>query len=146
MAVTHSGDDALTLLLIQPDPTLAEAYRLKLELDGYSVHVAADAVQALGEADTQKPDLIFLDVGSAALTGLELLIQLRSDMRTKDIPVVLLSGQPEEQMRAQGWELGSHECLLRMPTVGDAGLVGSPTSATSGLTGIPVTAGYRRST
>jgi DNA-binding response OmpR family regulator len=146
MAVTHSGDDALTLLLIQPDPGLAETYQLKLELDGYSVHVAADAAQALGEADTQKPDLIFLDVGSAALTGWELLVQLRSDVRTRDIPVVVLSGQPEEQMRAQGWELGSRECLLRMPVVRDAGAIGGQTTARNGLPGIPVAAGYRRST
>jgi DNA-binding response OmpR family regulator len=146
MAVTHSGDDALRLLLIQPDAALADIYRLKLELDGYTVQVAADAAQALGEVDTQKPDLIFLDVGATNVAGRDLLVQLRSDLRTKDIPVVVLSGQPEEQMRAQGWELGSHECLLRMPSVRDASPGAGATTAEDGLPGIPVAAGYRRST
>jgi CheY-like chemotaxis protein len=146
MAVTHSGDDALSLLLIQPDPTLAETYRLKLELDGYMVQVAADPEQALGEVDPQKLDLIFLDVGSASLTGSDMLAELRKDVRTRYIPVVVLSGQPEEQMRAQGWEFGSHECLLRMPTVRDPGAAGGPTTTGSHLAGIPVGAGYRRST
>jgi len=144
MAVTHSGDDSLRLLLIQADPNLAETYRLKLELDGYRVQVAADRAQALGEVDAHRPDLIFLDAGSASPAGWDLLVQLRSDVRTSDIPVVVLSGQPEEQMRAQGWELGTHECLLRMRSVHDAGAMGAPTKTGSGLPGVPAAAGYRR--
>jgi DNA-binding response OmpR family regulator len=144
MAVTHSGDDALRLLLIQPDHGMAETYRLKLELDGYRVQVAADHQQALGEIDTHRPDLIFLDAGSANQTGWDLLVQLRRDVRTRDIPVVVLSGQPEAQMRAQGWKLGAHECLLRMPTVRDTGAMGATTKTGSGLTGVSATAGHRR--
>jgi DNA-binding response OmpR family regulator len=145
MAVTHRGDDALRLLLIQ-EPTLAETYRLKLELDGYRVQVAADRAQAFGEVDTQKPDLIFLDVGSASLTGWELLVQLRRDVRTKDIPVVVLSGQPEEQMRAEGWELGSHECLLRMPTVRETGAMGGPARQGAAFQASAVVTSNRRPT
>jgi two-component system phosphate regulon response regulator PhoB len=144
MAVTHSDEEALTLLLIQPESTLAEMYRLKLELDGYDVQVASDRAQALGHLGAQLPDLIFLDVGTTNRAGWELLVQLRSDVRTTNIPVVILSGEPEDQLRARGWDLRAHEYLLRPPNVGGAGVMGQ--TARDSVPHVPVTAGSGRST
>ena len=144
MAVTRSGEESLSLLLIQPESTLAETYRLKLELDGYEVHVATDRAQALGHLASHLPDLIFLDIGTTNRAGWDLLVQLRSDVRTRDIPVVVLSGEPEDQLRARGWELRPHECLLRSPNMVGAGAIGE--TARDSLLHGPVTVGNGRST
>jgi len=144
MAVTHSDEEALTLLLIQPESTLAETYRLKLELDGYEVMVARDRAQALGHLDAQLPDLIFLDIGTTSRAGWDLLVQLRTDVRTTDIPVVILTGEPEDQLRARGWDLRSHECLLRPPNIGGAGAMGQ--TARDSVPNVPVYVGSGRST
>ena len=54
-------------------------YRLKLELDGYTVDVAGDGLAALEKARSTSPDIIFLDIRLPKLDGLGVLEALRGD-------------------------------------------------------------------
>src|SRR5437870_957212 len=70
--------DDISVLFVEDDASVAQMYRLKLELDGYSVDVAADGLVALEKARATHPDIIFLDIRLPKMDGLEVLEALRA--------------------------------------------------------------------
>ena len=91
-------------------------YRLKLELDGYSVDVAADGLVALEKARATHPDIIFLDIRLPKMDGLEVLEALRADTATAAIPVVILSNWNEKELVERGVKLGALDHLIKSQT------------------------------
>jgi CheY-like chemotaxis protein len=108
--------DEVKVLLVEDDVALAQMYRVKLERDGYTVQVAGDGEEALGQLDAELPDLIFLDVRLPRMGGLQFLERLRSSDRTKDIPVVIVSNYSEEELVSRGLQLGVLEYLIKSQT------------------------------
>jgi CheY-like chemotaxis protein len=111
----HESDD-VRVLLIEDDQALAQMYRVKLERDGYTVHVAGDGEEALGMIASAVPDLIFLDIRLPRMDGLAFLERLRGSARTKDIPVVIVSNYTEEELVSRGLQLGALEYLIKSQT------------------------------
>src|SRR6059036_3808532 len=91
-------------------------YRLKLELDGYTVDIAGDGLSALERARSQHPDIIFLDIRLPKLDGLAVLEQLRADAATAGIPVVILSNWNEKELVERGISLGALDHLIKSQT------------------------------
>lgn len=86
---------------------------MNLALAGYDVVEAADGFQALEQAKTAKPDLIFLDVLMPGMSGWEVLEKLRADEATATIPVVMLTALNSEDDQIRGWEGGVVEYLTK---------------------------------
>src|SRR5437016_12298544 len=84
-------DDDVRVLFIEDDQAVADMYKLKLELDGYSVTVAADGETGVDLALQDPPDMVFLDIRLPSMDGFQVLEVLRSDDRTRYVPVVILS-------------------------------------------------------
>jgi len=103
------------VLFVEDDASVAHMYRLKLELEGYDVALATDGEAALQLA-AQVPDIVFLDIRLPKLDGLTVLERMRQNLRTKDIPVVILSNYSEDQMVRRGLELGALEYLVKSRT------------------------------
>jgi two-component system response regulator len=87
---------------------------------GVAVSVVRDGAEALdclfgtGLYKTPyTPQLILLDMGLPKVSGLEVLRVIRSYARTRTIPVVMLSGSPEETKIAQGYELGVNSYVVK---------------------------------
>lgn len=91
-------------------------YRLKLELDGYTVDVAGDGLMALEKARAQQPDIIFLDIRLPKLDGMGVLEALRQDPTTERIPVVILSNWNEQELVERGVSLGALDHLIKSQT------------------------------
>ena len=98
--------DDVRVLIVEDDVSVAQMYRLKLELDGYTVDVAEDGLVALEKARTMHPDIIFLDIRLPKLDGLGVLEALRADATTASIPVVILSNWNEKELVERGVKLG----------------------------------------
>src|SRR5258706_8630777 len=94
--VSRAGRDRVRVLFVEDDPSVAQMYKLKLELDGYDVEVASDGEQALEVARRQAPDIIFLDIRLPKLDGFGVLEALREDPKTANVPVVILSNHSEK--------------------------------------------------
>jgi len=109
-------DDDVRVLFVEDDPAVAHMYKLKLELDGYAVDLAADGVQAVEMAVGNPPDLIFLDIRLPKMDGLGVLEALRSDERTRAVPVVILSNYSEHELVDRGLRLGALEYLVKSQT------------------------------
>ena len=109
-------EDDVRVLFVEDDPAVAQMYRLKLELDGYAVDVAADGLQAVEMAVGNPPDLIFLDIRLPKMDGMGVLEALRGDERTREVPVVILSNYTEHELVDRGLRLGALEYLVKSQT------------------------------
>jgi CheY-like chemotaxis protein len=112
----HAEPDDVRVLFVEDDASVAQMYRLKLELDGYEVDVAGDGVVALEKARASHPDIIFLDIRLPKLDGLGVLEALRKDAATRSIPVVILSNWNERELVERGIELGALDHLIKSQT------------------------------
>jgi serine phosphatase RsbU (regulator of sigma subunit) len=74
----------------------------------YTVKIATNGVKALELASTPPaPDLILLDVVMPGMDGYEVCVHLKSDLATKEIPVIFLTGQTEITEETRGFEAGA---------------------------------------
>jgi DNA-binding response OmpR family regulator len=115
-AVSEVTDDEVRVLFIEDDPAVAEMYKLKLELDGYTVTVARDGEEGLRMATDTPPDIIFLDTRLPKMDGFAVLERLRASDRTKDVPVIILSNYGERELVDRGLKLGALEYLIKSQT------------------------------
>ena len=90
---------AASILLVEDDPMLRQAFRLLLEDAGYDVREAGTAEQALTAVATRAPELVLLDLGLPDRPGLEVARELMKRPSTRHIKVVALTGRvgPREQ-------------------------------------------------
>jgi CheY-like chemotaxis protein len=109
-------DTVIDVLLIEDDRETLEMYKTKLELDGYTVHVAVDGEEGLNRATELRPDIIFLDIRLPKVDGLEVLQRLRTEPQTAHIPVVILSNYGEQELVDRGLKLGALEFLIKAHT------------------------------
>lgn len=101
------------VLLVDDSPTMLLKLRKILELWEYKVITAKDGREAWGELQKVKPDLLVSDIEMPNLNGLELVKLMRSDLTLMDVPVVLITGNVEQYLKAgQMFEI---EGLLQKP-------------------------------
>jgi CheY-like chemotaxis protein len=111
-----SAPDDVRILFVEDDALVAQMYRLKLELDGYSVEIAGDGVAAIEKARSMRPDIIFLDIRLPKLDGLTVLERLRADPVTEHTPVVILSNWNEKELVERGVKLGALDHMIKSQT------------------------------
>ena len=83
---------ALTILVVEDNPTTRKMLRLALTTEGYAVIEAADARSALTAAEQALPDLILQDLVLPDMDGVELLRRLRALPGGTEVPILALSG------------------------------------------------------
>ena len=112
-----SGGSAVTgkvhVLLVEDDPSVSEMYRVRLEMDGYRVLVAADGETALRLIREMGPELVLLDYRLPRMDGPSVLRALRADERTSGQAVVVLSAFDEPRLIAEGRGLGALDWLVK---------------------------------
>jgi CheY-like chemotaxis protein len=80
-----------TVLVSDYDFTVRQSLRELLEQHGYTVLESAHSGAAVQLADTEQPDLILLDNNTLLLSGTTAVAILRSNARTRDIPIIVIS-------------------------------------------------------
>ncbi len=78
-----------------------------------SVRVALDAEQARREVDQQLPKLVLLDWMLPGQSGVQLARQWRSDERTRDLPIIMLTARAAEDDRVAGLDAGADDYLSK---------------------------------
>jgi twitching motility two-component system response regulator PilH len=91
------------VLIIDDSPTIVALLRKFLQQNGYITLEAYDAEEGVVMARAERPDLIFLDIVLPGMNGFAALRMLRREDATKDIPIIMISGneQATEQFYAQ---------------------------------------------
>ena len=91
------------VLVIDDSATIVALMSRMLKQNGYDVLEAEDAEQGLEIAYRDNPAIIFLDIVLPGMSGFTALRHLRHDLRTKNIPIIMISGneQATEQFYVQ---------------------------------------------
>ena len=84
-----------------------------LQRSGMTVVVAADGVEAMASIQSQRPDLVVLDIVLPRMNGYEVCRKLKSDPATQDVPVVMCSSKGEEFDRYWGMKQGADAYIAK---------------------------------
>jgi response regulator RpfG family c-di-GMP phosphodiesterase len=103
---------AMHVLVVDDDAHLRELLRTSFEIAHVRVEEAENATAAARCIAACHPDVIVLDVGMPGVDGITFCRALKSDPRTRDIPVVLLTGDADAEL--DGWRAGA-SAFLRKP-------------------------------
>ena len=87
--------------------------KVRLTAAGYRPVVAPDGATALALAREELPDLVLLDLMLPDITGIEVLTRLRADPLTQDLPVVVVSAQPDRDLRIACLRAGADDYLAK---------------------------------
>lgn len=101
------------ILLIEDDPSIAEIVAYNLRHADYEVSVANDGREGLEVARQQIPDLIILDLMLPSMDGIEICRQLRADVQTRDVLVVILTAKAEENDQVIGFAVNADDYVTK---------------------------------
>ena len=104
---TPAASGARRVLVADADPAIRLMCSTWLTLDGYDVIEAANGQEALELARTEAPDLVLLDLSMPVLDGFVVAAALRADERTRELPLVVLSGEAGPHVAEHVYEMGA---------------------------------------
>lgn len=106
------------LLIVDDDEFIRSITQEVLELAGYTVEAAEDGLVAWEklDGDPSQFDLMLLDKKMPRLDGIALLKRLKSDDRFKDLPVIMLTGDTQQQDIVEGLAEGAYYYLTKPST------------------------------
>ena len=102
-----------TVLLVEDEPAQRELLAYNLEAEGFDVMTADNGEDGLILVDENDPDLIVLDWMMPQLSGIEVCRRLKSNSKTRHIPVIMLSARAEEVDRVRGLETGADDYVVK---------------------------------
>jgi signal transduction histidine kinase len=108
-----SVNGARPRILVADDNADMRDYVTSLLAPHYDVTAVADGQAALEHVRRSAPDLLLTDVMMPRLDGFSLVVALRSDERTRTLPIVMLSARAGEEARIEGLSAGVNEYLTK---------------------------------
>jgi DNA-binding response OmpR family regulator len=97
-------DDSSTVLLME---------RMILSAGHYEVVSARDGQEGVEKAESERPDLILMDVMMPRMNGFEACRRLHEGERTRDIPVIMVSTRGELESVESGYESGCADYVTK---------------------------------
>lgn len=92
-------DTQKKILVIDDEEDMQKLLKMRLEQDNFTVIIAGDGDIGAKAAEQEVPDLIILDIMMPKVDGYSCLKEIRKLPKTKDIPILILSGKEEEKVR-----------------------------------------------
>jgi DNA-binding response OmpR family regulator len=101
------------ILFIEDESDLQKTFSDVLEKKGYEIIMALDGEVGLKLAKSKNPDLILLDLILPKIHGFDVLKELKSDPKTKDIPIIVLTNLEGMADINKAIELGATTYLVK---------------------------------
>jgi len=101
------------ILVVEDEPAIQELIAVNLEHAGHQVLRAGNVPEAEALVREVLPDLVLLDWMLPGSPGLNFARQLRTDQRTKDIPIIMLTARAEERDKISGLEGGADDYVTK---------------------------------
>lgn len=87
------------ILIVDDEEDIQKLLKIRLEQEGFTILIAGDGEKGIKVAELEMPDLIILDIMMPKIDGYSCLKEIRRTQKTKDIPILMMSGKEEEKVR-----------------------------------------------
>jgi two-component system phosphate regulon response regulator PhoB len=111
--MTHAAPVAESVLVVDDEPDIVALVAFHLLRAGYRVGTASTGQDALDQARRDRPSLIVLDLMLPGMSGFDVLEQLRADVATRGVAVLMLTARRDEPDRIRGLSLGADDYLTK---------------------------------
>ena len=101
------------VLVVEDEEAIAELIAINLRHSGFEVEIAANADQALAAVDRVLPDLAIIDWMLPGQSGLVLAKRWRSQARTRELPMIMLTARADEADKIAGLDAGADDYLTK---------------------------------
>ncbi len=101
------------IMIVDDDPSIVRLMQFFLEREGYELIIAGNGLQALKKAETERPDLIMLDLMLPGVDGFEVCHRLRLKPTTADIPILMLSAKSDETDKNEAMKVGANGYIIK---------------------------------
>lgn len=95
------------ILIIEDDPDELVSLSQILKRSGYITIGAPTGEEGLKKFKEKKPDLVILDVMLPGIDGWEVLRRIKSGIKSRKVPVIMLTGKSEDEDKIRGYEFGA---------------------------------------
>lgn len=102
-----------TILVVDDNPTNVKLLSLMVSMMGYETDQALNGVDALEKVKERKYDCILLDVMMPEVDGIEVCAVIKNSPDLKDIPIIVITALPEEQIRVRAHQAGANALLCK---------------------------------
>lgn len=104
---------AATVLVVEDEPAIQELISYNLQQAGHQPMRAGSAEDALNIMRHALPDLVLVDWMLPGLSGIELAKRIKSDKRTKTVPIIMLTARAAEEDKLTGLETGADDYITK---------------------------------
>jgi len=101
------------ILIVEDAPDIAGLLQIFFSSKNYEAVVATRGSQGLDLSRKERPDLILLDVNLPDMNGFQVCDALRSNLRTKHIPIIFLTARGEKGDKIQGFKRGADDYIVK---------------------------------
>ncbi len=101
------------ILIVEDEPDVVDMIEINLKSFGYQISSVDNGVDALAKVQSQRPDLIILDLMIPKLSGLDVCKSLKKNADTATIPIIILTAKTEEVDRIVGLEIGADDYVTK---------------------------------
>src|SRR5512136_3099086 len=101
------------ILIVDDDLDTLRLVGLMLQHQGYRINAASSGIQAISFSQTDRPDLILLDIMMPEMDGYEVARKLRSDPNTSNIPIIMFTAKSQVDDKVAGYEAGADDYLTK---------------------------------
>lgn len=101
------------ILIVEDEQEIRELIAVNLQRAGYEVMCAASVAAAEAQLRESLPSLVLLDWMLPETPGVMFARRLRTDNRTADIPIIMISGRAREEERVMGLEAGVDDYVTK---------------------------------
>ncbi len=101
------------IFVVEDEEDILELLGYNLKREGYSVTTATDGDDALRAIPRKMPDLVLLDLMLPGTDGLEVCRQLKKNLETDAIPIIMVTAKGEESDIVTGLELGADDYITK---------------------------------
>ncbi|KGY08246.1 MULTISPECIES: response regulator [Vibrio] len=105
--------DGPLLLVVDDEPVNLRVLDSFLRLEGYRVQTAKDGLEAFEKLETEKPELVLLDIMMPGMSGYQVCEKLRQNYDHAQLPVIMLTALNQADDRLRGFEAGANDYLSK---------------------------------
>ena len=100
------------ILIIDDEESIGEGLKTYLQFEGYEATAVSSAEVAL-KLDIQNYDLLLLDIMMEKMNGTELASLLKSNVQTKEIPIIFITAKDQNDEMVEGLRLGADDYIIK---------------------------------